>query len=118
MPAPGQGIVAIEIRRDDEGTARVLQRVHDPIAAAAMSAERTVVSPLGGGCQLPLGALGTIKGAAMDLQAIVCTPDGARVVRARASGSAADPVALGRLIAEQLAAGGAKEILDAGIISF
>jgi hydroxymethylbilane synthase len=112
VPAPGQGIVAVEVRGDDEQCRRALQPVHDAAASAALDAERRVVSALGGGCQLPLGALATINNAEMELQAIVCSPDGRRIVRARATGPAADPLALGDRVAGQLSREGAVEILD------
>ena len=112
LPAPGQGIIAIEVRGDDEDCRRAIQRVHDAAASAALDAERRVVSALGGGCQLPLGALATTSGAQMELQAIVCSADGRRVVRTQASGPAADPLALGDRVAEQLSREGAAGILD------
>ena len=114
VPAPGQGIIAVEVRADDEPCRRALQRVHDAAASAALEAERRVVSALGGGCQLPLGALATINNAELELQAIVCSPDGRRIVRAQASGPAADPLALGDRVAGQLSRDGAVEILDEG----
>jgi hydroxymethylbilane synthase len=113
VPAPGQGIVAVEIRADDSDTRRALRAVHDPAAATTLDAERTVVSALGGGCQLPLGALALIKNQELHLRAAVCSPDGRRTVRAQASGPASDPIVLGRRIAEDLAKQGAAEILDA-----
>jgi hydroxymethylbilane synthase len=112
VPAPGQGIVAVEIRGDDHECRHALQHVHDAAAAAALDAERSVVSLLGGGCQLPLGALATITGAAMELQAVVCSPDGRRVARSGATGPAHDPIALGQRVAQQLLDQGAAEILD------
>jgi hydroxymethylbilane synthase len=112
VPAPGQGIVAIEIRASDEETRRVLQAVHDTSAAVALEAERTVVAALGGGCQLPLGALATIRGSQLDLHAIVCSPDGSRVAKAQASGSTESAAAVGRQAADDLAAQGARDILD------
>jgi hydroxymethylbilane synthase len=112
LPAPGQGIIAIEIRSDDAATRAAVQHVHDPGAAIALTAERTVVTELGGGCQLPLGGLAVVKEQELGVRAVVCSPDGRRVVRAQASGSASDPVSLGRLVAQQLARDGANEILD------
>jgi hydroxymethylbilane synthase len=112
VPAPGQGIVAVEIRAGDEECRRALRPVHDAASFAALDAERRVVSALGGGCQLPLGALATISATEMELQAIVCSPDGRRIVRAQAAGPAADPLALGDRVAEQLSREGAVEILD------
>ena len=112
VPAPGQGIVAVEIRADDDATRRAVAPVHDATAAAALEAERAVVSALGGGCQLPLGALAVLSGTSMELTAVVCTPDGARVLRHKASGLAAAAAELGELVARELARQGAGEILD------
>ena len=112
IPAPGQGIVAIEIRTRDEATRLALQHINDRAAAVALAAERAVVSALGGGCQLPLGALAMYRGETLDVHAIVCSADGARAVRARESGAAAEADRVGRRVAEQLAAQGATAILD------
>src|SRR5262249_8799268 len=60
VPAPGQGIVAIEVRADDTSVRRVVSRIDDPGAAAALVAERALVEALGGGCQTPIGALATV----------------------------------------------------------
>ena len=57
VPAPGQGIVAVETRGDDEAVRLAVGRVNDDLADAALAAERAVVSGLGGGCQTPIGAL-------------------------------------------------------------
>jgi hydroxymethylbilane synthase len=113
VPAPGQGIVAIEIRADDRESRAAAEGIHDRLAGAALDAERAVVAALGGGCQLPLGALATIHGGEIELQAAVCSPDGARVIRAQASGPLSAATALGERVAAQLARDGATDILDA-----
>ena len=112
VPAPGQGVVAVEIRRDNERCRDAVRRIHDEAAAAALAAERAVVETLGGGCQLPLGAFARARGQDLDLLALVCSSDGARVLRAREAGSVADPRGLGQHVARQLAAGGAAALLD------
>jgi hydroxymethylbilane synthase len=56
MPAPGQGALGIEIRDDDKLTRKALQPLHDPVSAAAVSAERALLAALGGGCQAPVAA--------------------------------------------------------------
>ena len=113
VPAPGQGIVAIEMRADDAGTRRALEAIHDAAAELVLIAERAVVAALGGGCQLPLGALATVNGSEMHLHAAVCSPDGARVIRAHALGPAAASASVGTHAARQLIQEGALEILDA-----
>jgi hydroxymethylbilane synthase len=113
VPAPGQGIVAIEIRADDENSRKTVSRIHDAMAAAALEAERTVVAALGGGCQLPLGALASVNGSDMEVQAAVCSPDGTRVVRAHAHGPVSAAATLGERVAARLVREGAQEILNA-----
>ena len=112
VPAPGQGIVAIEIRSDDDGTRRALRTIHDEAAGMSLEAERTLVAALGGGCQLPLGGLAAHVDGGLDMHAVVVSMDGARVIRRRARGPRSNPAALGQQLAEALAAGGANEILE------
>jgi hydroxymethylbilane synthase len=112
IPAPGQGIVAVEVRAADAATRTAVERLNDDYAAVALTAERAVVATLGGGCQLPLGAIAMRFGPTLQLEGIVTSLDGTRVVRRKASGLASDAAALGRLLAEELARGGASAILD------
>jgi len=111
IPAPGQGIVAIETRADADGTRAAVEALNDPAAFAAFTAERAVVAALGGGCQLPLGAIAVFEGDALAMQAIVISPDGRRRIVRRGTGEASRPAALGRRIAAELANAGAIAIL-------
>jgi hydroxymethylbilane synthase len=113
VPAPGQGIIAIEIRQDAGRMHTVVSSITDAAAAAALSAERALVEALGGGCQTPIGALATpIAGDELDLVATVVAIDGSRAVRGSGRGPQRDAAGLGARVAEQLIAGGADEILD------
>ena len=56
MPAPGQGALGVEIRADDQSTKRALQPLHDRASAVDVTAERTLLAALGGGCQAPVAA--------------------------------------------------------------
>ena len=109
VPAPCQGIVAVETRTTG---AEPLAVLNDPAADASFRAERMVVAALGGGCQLPLGAIATHRGGALDLEAIVVSPDGTRRVRQALSGDPARPEELGRRVADALTRHGAAAILD------
>jgi len=112
VPAPGQGIVAIEVRSGDSGTIDHVKRIDDAEARAALRAERAVVEALGGGCQTPIGALASVTGTDLELVAAVIALDGSRVVRASARGLRDDAVTIGRRAAESLLAQGAAEILE------
>jgi len=111
VPAPGQGIIAVEIREGDDRVKHAVAQIDDSDAAVALRAERVVVTRLGGGCQMPIGVLaeGTSEGLAV--KGVVVSPDGSRLVRASATGSPVDAERLGAFVAEELLRGGAGDIL-------
>ena len=111
VPAPGQGIIAIEIREDDQRTRELVTTINDATASVALDAERAVVTRLGGGCQMPIGAYATVEGETMILAAVVIALDGSREVRGTAAGSVREPGALGIRVADSLLARGADTIL-------
>lgn len=112
IPAPGQGIVAIQARLDDPDVTDVLGSLNDVAAAACFEAERAVVAALGGGCQLPLGVIAINANGLLEMHAIVASPDGARHIRQSARGDASRPAELGGKLAAALSAAGAIAILD------
>ncbi len=111
VPAPGQGIIAVEARSTDARALGAVALINDVTAAAALLAERAVVTRLGGGCQMPIGAHAVHEGTTLSLTAIVISVDGAKDARADAHGSAADAQAIGMAVAEQLLTRGAGAIL-------
>jgi len=112
VPAPGQGIVAVEIRGDDARTREFVSGLDDPAAGAALAAERALVETLGGGCQTPVGALATlIDDDTIELVAAVIALDGSRAVRERGVGPRSDAAALGARVGAALLAQGADQIL-------
>ena len=55
IPAPAQGAVAVDCRREDRRTASLLMALDDPATHVAVELEREVLAALDGGCSLPLG---------------------------------------------------------------
>jgi hydroxymethylbilane synthase len=112
LPAPGQGIVAVEITRDAGSAVQsALNRISDADSETALLAERAVVQALGGGCQMPLGALTTIDGQDITIHGLVASLDGQTVLRAAAKGNRGGAAAAGEKLAAQLIAKGAAEFL-------
>jgi hydroxymethylbilane synthase len=111
VPAPGQGIIAIETRSDDQAAIEAVSRITDASAEAALIAERAVITRLGGGCQMPIGAYAEIHGERMTMTAVVVSLDGARAAHAFAEGVASNPEGLGALVADRLRGEGADDIL-------
>lgn len=112
VPAPGQGIVAVEIRDADEPVRRIVEAIDDEVANAALRAERALVEALGGGCQTPIGALASPgEGDTLHLVAAVIALDGGRAVRAHGTAPRSDAEGLGARVAAALVNDGAAEIL-------
>ncbi|HEX9014604.1 MAG TPA: hydroxymethylbilane synthase [Chloroflexota bacterium] len=111
LPAPGQGIVAVETRADDDETRRLVQAVDDPTAHLAARAERAFVRRLGGGCTTPLGAHATVGGRTIEMRGMLATPDGRVMLREAVTGDAGAPEEAGELLAERILAAGGGEIL-------
>ena len=112
VPAPGQGIVAIQIRREDDRTAVALEPLNDAATLASLTAERVVVAALGGGCQLPLGAIAVTGARFVDMSVMVASADGRHVISRTGTGPLSHPAALGRRLADELIRAGALQILD------
>ncbi|CAN7790253.1 hydroxymethylbilane synthase [Paraburkholderia hospita] len=116
LPAAGQGALGIEIRAGRADLAAWLAPLHHEHTAAAVEAERMVSRALGGSCEVPLAAYATWHDGALHLRGVVATPDGQRVLSARASATAATTDAaleLGREVASELEAQGALDIVRA-----
>jgi hydroxymethylbilane synthase len=113
LPAPGQGIVAVQIRADDSETREHLRAIHDPTAEAEAIAERTFLSGLGGGCLVPVGARARARNGTLTLAGFVGHPEGHPSIRKSIEGSSAGAAELGAELARLALAQGAREILDA-----
>jgi hydroxymethylbilane synthase len=112
VPAPGQGIIAIETRADDATTRQAVARVNNDAASRSLEAERALVVALGGGCQMPIGAIAVPAGETdLEMHAVVASLDGARIIRYKETGTRAGAAALGRKVADELLNRGAADIL-------
>ena len=111
LPAVGQGALAIECRADDEATLALLRLLDDEPTRLAVSAERTFLHKLQGGCQVPIAAYATVDAGVITLTGLVGSPDGTKICKSTAVGS--DPRELGQRVAEAVLGQGAGEILAA-----
>jgi len=112
LPAPGQGALGIQGRANDPETTHYLQVLEHQATRAAITAERAFLAGLGGGCSLPVGALGQVKDESIELQGIVASPDGRRVIRVSGSNKVDSARLLGQKLAAEALARGAAELLN------
>jgi hydroxymethylbilane synthase len=119
-PAAGQGALAIETRKSDAATIMAVQFLDDAATRFAVTVERAALAALGGGCQVPIGI--HCRPAATpgknvetwdEVFAIVADPETGKAVRVyhRVAHAGADPIALGRLVAQMLIDAGAGPLL-------
>jgi hydroxymethylbilane synthase len=103
VPQVGQGAIAVECRADDTSTLERLSAVDDAATRRAVTAERSFLATLGGGCTLPVGAYATGGPAGpLTVTAVVARAESGPVFRHTSSGD--DPVALGASVASALMA--------------
>ena len=100
LPQVGQGALAVECRADDAGTRALLAGADDAKVRAAVTAERAYLAELGGGCNLPCGALAEARDTGVRLEALLASLDGRITLRAHVEGE--DPVAVGAEAARRL----------------
>ncbi|MGH9771418.1 MAG: hydroxymethylbilane synthase [Candidatus Acidiferrales bacterium] len=110
-PAVGQGALAIEVRGGDSRVEETVRTLDDAATRLTVTAERSALRHLGGGCQTPIAAHARIEGNQLEMIGVVASPDGARVVRARARGNSEDPESVGERLADKLLAAGAAALL-------
>ena len=111
IPAIGQGILAIEYRRDREDIARLMAGFELDATACAARAERALGLVVEGSCEVPVGALARVGGDVIAIEGFIGMPDGTRLVRESASGPSEDAQRLGAELGERLLAAGGREIL-------
>jgi hydroxymethylbilane synthase len=113
LPAPGQGALALQCRRDDASTRQFLAALNDPVAAECVNAERALVAALEGDCHSPIAALATLATGILSLTAAVGARDGEPpVLHATAEAPGDQPMRAVDAVMEILAKQGVRRILQ------
>ncbi len=108
--APGQGALALITRKNDASTTRFLQTIEHPPTRAEVTAERTLMLQLGGGCRVPIGAVAHVDDDSLSLHGTLFTLDGQSKIQATAQGKLVEAELLGKKVAENLTKQGARDI--------
>ncbi len=112
LPAPGQGVLGIECRTNDEETQHYIQVLQHPPSYVAVLAERAMCRYLGGGCHVPIGAYAEIKGDELVLRGRVGKPDGTLLLSTQQVGALHEAEAIGIKAALDLLQQGAGAIIQ------
>ena len=111
LPAVGQGVLAIEARAADAEVLAAVAGLDDAGSRACVTAERTFLAVVEGGCQVPVGVYGRMNGEKLALQARILSLDGTRCVEDETVGDPSQAAMLGDSLARRLLAAGGAEIL-------
>ena len=99
LPAGGQGIIALEVRADDQSTKAVVDLINDRETLLCLQAEREFLRGLQGDCNCPVGVLASIENGEMKIRAQVFLQGAVAPRQGEVEGAAEDR---GRLAAELL----------------
>jgi hydroxymethylbilane synthase len=109
-PSAGQGALAIVARNGNKEVIQLLESINHPPSQAEVTAERSLVLALEGGCRVPIGSIGRASGERLSFYGCVFSLDGQRKIFSYAEGKLDDAQNLGKTVAQSLLQQGAKEL--------
>jgi hydroxymethylbilane synthase len=111
LPAVGQGALGVEMRSDDGPAEALFRPLTSPATQAAVTAERSFLAHLQGGCQVPIAAWAIAEEGRLWLRGMICDIEGLTLLRGERWGLLQSPQQLGEGLAEELLRCGGDAIL-------
>ncbi|MGB9854123.1 MAG: hydroxymethylbilane synthase [Candidatus Bathyarchaeales archaeon] len=108
-PAAGQGALAVVAKKDRSDLSEILKAVDDFHTRAEVTAERSLIASLKGGCHFPIGAIAQVKDNRLSLYGCIFSLDSLKKISAFAQGSINEAQALGGRVAQSLLSQGAED---------
>ena len=102
LPAPAQGILALEIREDDKETEKIIDSIKDDITKIQIDAERGFLIGFNGSCHIPMGAYCEIEGEKITLTGLYGDGEGKKIVVQSQVGTLADAPKIGYELAKSV----------------
>ena len=102
LPAPAQGILALEIREDDKETEKIIDSIKDNITKVQIDAERGFLIGVNGSCHIPMGAYCEVDGEKFTLTGLYGDGDGKKIVIQSKEGTLADAQKIGYELAKSV----------------
>jgi len=109
-PSPGQGALGIVSRSDDTKTNSMLKKIEDNDSRIEIEAERALSKFVESGCRFPVGAFAKLHGNDLKLTVAVYSIDGKKSIIIEKHGNKNDPIALGKMVGEDLNNQGVSEL--------
>lgn len=105
VPAAGQGIIAVQMRKDDRDIAKVLAKIDDDVTRLESTCERAFAQRLGADCNVPVGGCARVSGVNVRMVGMLAKEDGSEFRRKEVAGPGSEAAELGTRLAEELLEG-------------
>ena len=102
IPAIGQGIIAVQCRKDDEKIKDIIKRINDTKTSLCAIAERKVLQTIGGNCETAIGGFAEITNNNLILKAQLFSDEGDESFDCKFTGSDVDATNIGKIVGEKL----------------
>ncbi len=111
VPAVGQGIIAVEMKKRDTRVAKILSKIDNGLARAESNCERAFIERLGGDCYVPVGGCARASNDRIQVVGMIASTDGREIVKESLRSTPSEASSLGRLLATELLEAGGERIL-------
>tara|TARA_B100001989_G_C24532193_1_gene462259 strand:+ start:526 stop:1440 length:915 start_codon:yes stop_codon:yes gene_type:complete len=101
LPAVGQGIIAVQCRKDDK-IKHLIKKINDIETSLCAKAERKLLQTIGGDCNTAIGGLAEIKNKNLKLKAQLFSDNGKESFEHELTGREVDASFIGKSVAEKL----------------
>ena len=109
LPAAGQGIIAVQCKKNDEIIKKFLKNINDSETELCAKAERKMLQVIGGDCETAIGALAVIENNKLKLKAQLFSDSGSNSFEYQISGQDIDAINIGKEVGEKLLSLAGKE---------
>lgn len=102
LPAPAQGILALEIRDNDKETENIINSIKDDTTKVQIDAERGFLIGVNGSCHIPMGAYCDIDGDKIKLTGLYGDGEGKKIIIGSQEGTIEDASKIGYELAKSV----------------
>ena len=102
LPAIGQGVIALQCKKDDQETLNILKPINDKETYYCVQAERALLEAIGGDCDTAIGGLAKFSNNKISLKSELFSNDGKKKFEFRSSGNFREAKEIGYKVGEEL----------------
>ena len=102
LPAVGQGIIAVQCRKDDKLISDIIKKINDRETSLCAKAERKMLQTIGGDCDTAVGGLAEIHNNNLKLKAQLFSDLGDESFEYELTGRDVDASHVGKVVGEKL----------------